>query len=142
MKQNVDIDHIAPTKGLIDLKSYSHGAGPLLSGYVLDKLFDDIMLAVYVDLDQTGDNITRGGIVLPENAENQAWSIAKIILAGPSCKQVSVGDHVIFPNDFGVRASNIEVANIGKIPQGVFLNEERIFGTCSPTGDEHSTTDT
>ena len=142
MKQQIDIDAITPTEGLIDLKSYSHGQGPLLTGYQLDKLFDDIMLAIYVDLDDTGDGLMRDGIILPENAEARAWRIGEVILAGPNCKQVDVGDRVIFPNDFGVRASNIVVSGYGKIPLGVFLNEERIFGTCSLAKDECSTTNT
>ena len=142
MKQQVDIDNITPTEGLIDLASYSKGEGPLMDGYTLDKLFDDIMLGVYVDLDVTGDNLQRGGIVLPENAAERAWRVAKVILAGPNCKQVEPGNYIIFPNEFGLRASNIDVAGYGKIGQGVFLNEERIFGTCSPTEDACSTTNT
>jgi co-chaperonin GroES (HSP10) len=131
MNKHADIDNLTPTKGLIDLKDHSSGEGPLLLGYELSELFDDIILATYVDLDVTGDNLVRDGIVLPGNAAERAWRIARVVLTGPRCAQVKAGDHVIFPNEFGMRASNISVTNIGKIDKSVFLNEQRIFGICN-----------
>tara|TARA_A100001011_G_scaffold360071_2_gene407070 strand:- start:25 stop:438 length:414 start_codon:yes stop_codon:yes gene_type:complete len=129
-KDRVDIDHLAPTRGLIDLADHSKGEGPLLIGYELDEVFDDIILAVYKDIDSTGDNIVRDGIVIPGNAADRAWRVAEVILTGPNCKQVTPGKHIIFPNEFGVRASNLTIKGGQKISQGVFLNEQRIFGTC------------
>ena len=142
MNKHADIDQITPTKGLIDLKDHSQGEGPLLLGYELNDLFDDIILATYVDLDECGDNIVRDGIVIPGNASERAWRIARVILTGPNCTQVKHGDHVIFPNSFGMRASNIKVNGVGKITNSVFLNEERIFGTCQLSTDESSATNT
>jgi co-chaperonin GroES (HSP10) len=141
-KTHADIDNLTPTKGLIDLKDHSSGQGPLLLGYELNELFDDIILATYVDLDDTGDNLMRDGIVLPGNAAERAWRIAKVILCGPRCTQVKSGDHVIFPNEFGMRATNISVSGVGKIDKSVFLNEQRIFGTCSMTKNESSASNT
>lgn len=141
-KTHADIDNLTPTEGLIDLKDHSSGQGPLLIGYELNELFDDIILATYVDLDDTGDNLMRDGIVLPGNAAERAWRIAKVILCGPRCTQVKTGDHVIFPNEFGMRANNITVTNVGKIDKSVFLNEQRIFGTCSMNNNESSTSNT
>lgn len=129
-KQHVDIDHIKPTRGLIDLADHSKGEGPLLLGYELDEVFDDIILAVYKDVDSTGDNIVRDGIVIPGNAADRAWRIAEVVMVGPNVKQVEPGKHIIFPNEFGVRASNLKIKGGKKIEQGVFLNEQRIFGTC------------
>jgi hypothetical protein len=143
MNTHADIDQLTPTKGLIDFKDHSQGEGPLLLGYELNELFDDIILATYSDLDECGDNIIRDGIVIPGNAAERAWRIAKVVLTGPNCVQVKPGDHVIFPNNFGMRASNIQVSGIkGKIKNSVFLNEERIFGTCQLNSNESSTTDT
>ena len=142
MNTHADIDQLTPTKGLIDLKDHSKGEGPLLLGYELNELFDDIILATYADLDETGENIVRDGIVLPGNAAERAWRIARVVLTGPRCTQVKAGDHVIFPNEFGMRANNISVTGKGKIKQSVFLNEERIFGTCALAPDENSTTNT
>ena len=138
MNKHADIDQLTPTKGLIDLKDHSQGEGPLLLGYELNELFDDIILATYADLDDTGDNIVRDGIVIPGNAAERAWRIAKVVLTGPRCAQVKEGDHVIFPNEFGMRANNITVAGKGKVTQSVFLNEERIFGTCELASSENS----
>lgn len=129
-KDRVDIDHLTPTRGLIDLADHSKGEGPLLIGYELDEVFDDIILAVYKDVDSTGDNIMRDGIVIPGNAADRAWRIAEVVMVGPNVKQVSPGKHIIFPNEFGVRASNLKIKGGKKIDQGVFLNEQRIFGTC------------
>ena len=55
--QHANIDAITPTRGLIDLADHSKGEGPLLQGYELDTIFDDIILAVYVDVDDTGATI-------------------------------------------------------------------------------------
>lgn len=141
MNKHADINQITPTKGLIDLKDHSQGEGPLLIGYELNELFDDIILATYSDLDECGDNIVRDGIVIPGNAAERAWRIAKVVMTGPNCTQVKAGDHVIFPNNFGMRASNIKVAGLSsKIKNSVFLNEERIFGTCQLSSNENSTT--
>ena len=128
--QHVDIDNLKPTRGLIDLADHSKGEGPLLLGYELDEVFDDIILAVYTDVDSTGDNIVRDGIVIPGNAADRAWRIAKVVMTGPNVKQVEAGKHIIFPNEFGVRASNIKIKGGKTIDQAVFLNEQRIFGTC------------
>lgn len=128
--QHVDIDNLTPTRGLIDLADHSKGEGPLLIGYELDEVFDDIILATYADVDDTGDNIIRDGIVIPGNAADRAWRIAKVVMVGPNVKQVTPGKHIIFPNEFGVRASNIKIKGGEKIGQAVFLNEQRIFGTC------------
>ncbi|MDB4464438.1 hypothetical protein N9033_00040 [bacterium] len=133
-KDRVDIDHIKPTRGLIDLADHSKGEGPLLTGYELDEVFDDIILAVYTDVDDTGENIMRDGIVIPGNVADRAWRIARVVMVGPNCKQVQAGQHIIFPNEFGVRASNIMIKGGEKIKQAVFLNELRIFGTCDVSG--------
>jgi hypothetical protein len=140
MKQHADIDSLTPTTGLIDLADHSKGEGPLLIGYEINGLFDDIILASYTDLDSTGDNIIRDGIVIPGNAAERAWRVARVEMTGPGCTQVKPGDHVIFPNNFGMRANNINVTGLGKVKNSVFLNEERIFGTCQLKSDESGTT--
>ena len=40
------------------------------------------------------------------------------------------GDIVVFPNNLGVTVANMEVAGHGKISNGIFLNESRVFGIC------------
>lgn len=133
-KQHVDIDNIKPTRGLIDLADHSKGEGPLLLGYELDEIYDDIVLAVYTDVDDTGENLIRDGIVIPGNVADRAWRIARVVMVGPNVKQLTPGKHVIFPNEFGVRASNIKIKGGTTLKQCVFLNEQRIFGTCDVSG--------
>ena len=76
----------------------------------------------FVDINEDGTQIFRGGIWVPVNAVQQAWRVAKVLLAGPRAK-VKPGQYVIFPSTFGLKASNIN--NLRHI---VFLNEDRIFG--------------
>lgn len=126
-----DIDTLTPTRGLIDLKSHSDGDFGL-DDHILSKVLDDILLVEYVDITSDGDNIKRGDIIIPINATTKAWRKAKVILTGPNVVYTKVGDIVIFPHNLGVTCANIEVADYGKVSKGVFLNEARIFGICTP----------
>jgi len=125
------IDHLTPTRSLIDLSSHSSGDFGL-DDYELNFIFDDIVLVEYVDTTEDGEGINRNGIYIPSNALNKAWRKAKVILAGPQVKYTKVGDIVIFPNNLGVTVSNINIAGYGKADGAVFLNENRIFGICAP----------
>jgi co-chaperonin GroES (HSP10) len=73
----------------------------------------------------------RNGIILPNQVvDHRAWRVAKVTLAGPACKQVKVGDIVIFPGDRGLQS----IQKNGKML--VFLSEDRIFGICKPITKE------
>jgi hypothetical protein len=124
------IDNLIPQRNLIDLSSHSSGDFGL-EDYELRFVFDDILLVEYVDLADDRDGIIRNGIYIPTNTLTKAWRKAKVILAGPQCKYTKVGDIVVFPNNLGITISNIDIENIGKIQNGVFLNENRVFGICS-----------
>lgn len=125
------IDHLTPTRSLIDLSSHSSGDFGL-EDYELTFVYDDIVLVEYIDIAPDGDGILKNGIYIPSNALNKAWRKAKVILAGPQVKYTKVGDIVIFPNNLGVTVANIDISNHGKLNNAVFLNESRIFGTCKP----------
>ena len=122
------IDNLAPTKSLIDLSRPDKGEFGL-EDYELSFIFDDILLIEYVDETEEGD-VLRNGIVVPTNAINKAWRRGKVILAGPDAKYTKEGDIVVFPNNMGVTISNVTITNKGKIKNGLFLNEERMFGIC------------
>lgn len=128
------IDHLTPTRSLIDLSSHSSGDFGL-DDYELNFIFDDIVLVEYIDTTSDGEGVLRNGIYVPANALNKAWRKARVILAGPQVKYTKVGDIVIFPNNLGVTVSNIDVTNYGKLNGAVFLNESRIFGICNPKKD-------
>ena len=116
-------------KGLVRLEDYT-GSDLNLSGWKLTKVLDDILMCQFVDISEDGTQICRGGIWLPINAVQQAWRVAKVLLAGPRAK-VKQGQYVIFPSTFGLKASNIN--NLRHI---VFLNEDRIFGVAEPEKTE------
>jgi cellobiose-specific phosphotransferase system component IIB len=134
------IDHLTPTRSLIDLSSHSSGDFGL-ENYELNFIFDDIVLVEYIDIAVTGDSIMRNGLYIPTNTLTKAWRKAKVILAGPQTKYTKVGDIVIFPNNLGVTVSNIDISGYGKINNAVFLNESRIFGICKPKQDGSICTD-
>lgn len=134
------IDHLTPTRSLIDLSTHSSGDFGL-DNYELNFIFDDIVLVEYIDTTSDGGGILRNGIYVPTNALNKAWRKARVILAGPQVKYTKVGDIVIFPNNLGVTVSNVDVANYGKLNGAVFLNESRIFGICNPKKDGSISTD-
>ena len=127
MPANIDI--LEPTRSLIDLSSHSSGDFGL-DDYILSFIFDDIILVEYIDLSSDRDGIMRNGIYIPTNTITKAWRKAKVILAGPTTKYIKKDDIVIFPNNLGITVSNIEIEGYGKIKNGIFLNESRVFGIC------------
>ena len=138
--KKANIDQIAPTRGLIDLSAHSEGDSPLIEGYTLNKVYDDIILVKPLDESEDGDAILKGGVYVPKNAVSQAWRVGQVLLKGPAAVNVEVGDCVIYPNDRGLNVKNINVEGVGKVKSGTFLNEQRLFGTCTP--DESSTSNT
>lgn len=136
---SANIDQLTPTTSLIDLSTHSDNDFGL-SEYDLCGLYDDLLLAEYVDETVDGD-IIRDGVIVPANTIQRAWRVGRVILAGVNCKNVEAGDHIIFPHDKGVPISGITIEGHGKLEHGIFLNEERLFGKCRPK-NESSTTNT
>jgi len=128
----IDVDHLIPEKHLIDLSSHSQGD---FGGdeFIMDFIFDDILLIEYIDLTADGDGIMRNGIVVPCNSVTKAWRKGRVILAGPNAKYTAPGDIVMFPNDKGLSVSRMPVIINDKehtVKFGIFLNEDRLFGKC------------
>jgi cellobiose-specific phosphotransferase system component IIB len=133
------IDKLVPQRSLIDLSSHSSGDFGL-EEYQLNFVFDDILLVEYVDLADS-DGIMRNGLYIPTNTLTKAWRKAKVILVGPQAKYTKVDDIVIFPNNYGVSVSNIDIKDYGRVDRGIFLNESRIFGICSKNKHASNQTD-
>jgi hypothetical protein len=112
-------------KGLVRIENYLT-SDLNMTGWELTAVLDDILMCQFADINEDGTMVKRGDIWVPINAVNQAWRVAKVLLAGPAAK-VKPGQHVIFPSTFGLKASNIN--NLKHI---VFLNEDRIFGIAEP----------
>ncbi len=100
---------------------------PLPEDYEIVELLADVIAVEYADVAPDGKSLIRNGIILPNQVvDHRAWRVAKVKLAGPACKQVKVGDIVMFPGDRGLQS----IQKNGKMM--VFLSENRIFGICKP----------
>lgn len=127
------IDLLATQKSHIDLNDPQLPSDFGLDDYKLSSLLADVILIEYADLvtgEAGGDYILRGGIAVPINQIHNAWRKGKVVLAGPTVEWTKVGDTVVFPNNMGIPITNLEVEDYGKIKNGLFLNEQRIFGIC------------
>ena len=122
-------------KGTIQLDNYVGSENFNLFGYELTHVLDDIILVKYVDCNDEGTEILKNGVWVPINTSTFTWRIGEVLLAGPNCDLVKVGDHVCFPNDKGIAVGNLEIAEHGKVKNSCFLNENRIFGVCHPKGE-------
>lgn len=132
----LSVDKIAPKKGLIDLTGFAKNSfDSFFIGYKLSQVLDDIILVKYVDEGNNNNEIIRGGIVVPVNADSHAWRIGEVILCGNNCQMVERGDFICFPNNLGINIANIEIDGYGTLKSGHFINEQRIFGIVKPTAD-------
>ena len=111
--------------GLAELDQYKNC--PLPEDYEITELLGDTIQVVYKDVSDDGTALIRNGLFIPQNvAEQKAWRVGEVILAGPGTRQVKKGHFVIFPGDKGLPA----IKKDGRM--SIFLNEERIFGICAP----------
>lgn len=122
MKDDIKTNHVA---GQVQLDSYA-GSDINLTGWKITSVIDDVLLIKYVDESEDGRSVIRGGIHLPTDISKAVWRIGQVVLAGPRAK-IKAGQHVMFPNDKGLPAKNIN-----GIKRVIFLNEERIFGVVEP----------
>jgi co-chaperonin GroES (HSP10) len=100
---------------------------PLPEDYEIVELLADVIAVEYCDIAPDGKSLMRNGIILPNQVvDHRSWRVAKVTLAGPACKQVKVGNIVMFPGDRGLQS----IQKNGKML--VFLSENRIFGICKP----------
>jgi len=111
--------------GIADIDMYQNC--PLPEDYEITELLGDIIMAEYADVAEDGQSLIRNGIILPQSVvEQKAWRIGKVVLVGPDTRQVKVGQNIIFPGDKGLVGLNRNGRTV------VFLNEQRIFGICTP----------
>jgi hypothetical protein len=130
-----NIDSLHPERGLIQLSSDA-SVDIDVDDYKLTRLHGDVLLCEFIDVSEDGDSILRNGIFVPIHSQTKAWRKARVVLAGTEAKWTKEGEIVMFPHNYGVEISKIEVGDYGKVKQGVFLNESRIFGACEPVANE------
>lgn len=130
---SANIDQLTPTESLIDLSRYT-GSEFTLPDYQISKLFDDLILAEFLDVSPDGDAIKRGDIYIPLNAAPKAWRVGQVHLLGEKCNNVQVGDTIVFPSDKGIPVTNLQYktsdGSSKTVKNGIFLNQERLFGVC------------
>lgn len=130
---NINIDKLTPSRSLIDLTGFpTNSLDSSLIGYNLVDVLDDIILAEFVDISASGNEIIRNGLVVPINAQTNAWRIGLVVLCGKGCSLVKKGDYICFPNNMGINISKLDVEGYGILESGQFLNEHRIFGIVKP----------
>jgi len=135
----MDIDKIAPKKGLIDLTGFAKNSfDSFFIGFKLSQLLDDIILVKYLDEGNNNNEIIRGGIVVPVNADSRAWRIGEVVLCGDNCRLVQQGSYICFPNNLGINIANIEIDGYGLLKSGHFINEQRIFGIVKPLEEKNA----
>lgn len=120
-------------RSLIDLSSKER-QNLDFDGYILSKVFDDIILVDLIDEDESG-NVKRNGIFIPTGNTIKTWRKGIVLLTGKSVTQCKKNDIVIFPHDMGCYVTNVTVKDYGKLKKGIFLNEERIFGCCEKNNE-------
>lgn len=142
---SANIDQITPTENLTDLSRYTSSEFTI-PDHQINQLFDDLILAEYVDVSPDGNAIKRDGIFIPLNTSPRAWRVAQVVMAGDGCNNINVGDRVVFPGDMGIPVSKLQYTQLDgtseQVVNGVFLNEERVFGVAAQTSDEGSSTHT
>lgn len=134
----VDIDYLAPQKSHIKLDDHQLPTDFGINDYKLTKLYGDAILLEYADLvgdESEGDFIERNGIVIPVSQVKNAWRKGRVVLKGKLAKDTEVGDIVMFPNNMGIPITNVDIHDYGRVKNGIFLNEERLFGGCLPIGE-------
>lgn len=130
---SLPVDILPTQKSHIDLSDSALPSDFGMDDYILSKLFDDVILIEYCDLHGDEDEsqyIMRKGLALPVEQVNNAWRKGKVILIGPNVRWTEVGDIVVFPNKMGIPIKNLEVEGHGEMKNGLFLNEQRMFGVC------------
>ena len=139
MQEKRSIDDLATQKSHLDFSRKDMNNDFGLDGYELSSVLDDIILAEFIDVvvGEGGDCLERNGILIPLNQAHQAWRKGRVVLAGSGATQCKVGDVILFPHSMGVKVANLDVVGVeGKLKDGIFLNENRIFGVARKLDNE------
>jgi hypothetical protein len=156
MNKDILLDqHLSAQRTDINLESPNCAGDMALSGFVIDKLYDDFVFANYIDIDNGFITDEKSGLVRAVSDTNKTWRKALVLKTGPACRQTKPGDIVIFPNDKGLPCGEVEylrpmtsdekvqkympplslderwdrtlIKDVAK--HGIFLGEHRIFAT-------------
>lgn len=102
-----------------------------LRGFAVNEIYDDFVFAEYIDIDN-GYIKHESGLVTVDTSANKTWRKARVIKVGPHCRETHIGDIVLFPNDKGLQAGEVEYIEndeVKRTKNAIFLGEHRIFAT-------------
>lgn len=113
---------------VLKLEDYANMSLP--TDYDITSVLDDVIMAEFIDCNEDGDLIQRDGIYMNINVQQNCWRVAKVLMTGPAVKdQIKVGDHIMFPNDKGIKAVKFNAQCKRPV---VFISASRIFCICKP----------
>lgn len=115
--------HLSAQKSDINLESPNCVGDMALSGFIIDKLYDDFVFANYIDIDNGFITDEKSGLVRAVSDTNKVWRKAKVIMVGPACRQTRVGDIVLFPNDKGLQCGEVEYLRPKTTAEAIERNE-------------------
>ncbi len=105
-----------------------------LEDWNMVSLFKDTIWAEFID-ETDGENITRGGIVVPETARSikDFYRIAIVLMTGPDCTEsITPGTFLLVPPNSGLKG-------LKKGPNGgksIFIREELVMAVISPNTED------
>ena len=92
-----------------------------LGNWKLKKLTGTCLLVQYLDGGSSETN--RNGIILKVDEHSRVWRVGRVKMAGTECEHFKEGDVVLFPNDKGIKTSELNGWQ-----DVVMINEGRVFG--------------
>jgi len=111
----------AEVHGLPTLNLDSMMGTDMPTDFEFEALFGDIVMCEIIDENENGE-VNRDGIWIKQDVTRKLWRKAKVVLKGPKCLELEIGDIVAYPSDRGIP---MVTANKTKY---IFLNMERLFG--------------
>ena len=115
----------AEVNGLPSLNLSSMQGTSIPTEFEFSAVFGDIVLVELIDENEHGE-VYRDGIWIKQEVTHKLWRRGQVVLKGPKCVDLNIGDQVAYPSDKGLPMVS---ANKKKY---VFLNMERLFGKLKP----------
>jgi co-chaperonin GroES (HSP10) len=115
----------AEVNGLPSLDLAGMGATSVPSDFEFEGVFGDIIMCELIDENEHGE-VMRDGIYVKQEVTHKLWRRGKVVLKGPQCTELEIGDEVAFPSDKGVPMVSTNKKKY------IFLNMERLFGKLKP----------
>lgn len=122
----------------INLESPNCAGDMALRGYAISSIFDDFVFADYIDIDNGFIKDNKSGLITVDTSAVKTWRKARVLMVGPTCKETSVGDIILFPNDKGLPSGEVSYmtqnGDVSIAKNGIFLSEHRIFAILNEYG--------